>query len=59
MKKYISIKEAAKIVGVSDQSLRNWERLGYVVPKKTPGGHRRYTSSDLDSILKIMQSKNV
>lgn len=43
-----SIKQAAKYLGVSAQTLRNWEKLGRITPLyRLPSGHRRYTSEQL------------
>lgn len=43
-----SIKDAAKYLGVSAQTLRNWEKIGRIVPEyRLPSGHRRYTSEQL------------
>lgn len=43
--KLLRIGEAAKIIGVSKQTLRNWEREGDISPEYTKGGHRRYPLS--------------
>lgn len=43
----ISIKEAAKITGVTPKTLRIWELEGKLHPKRTNGGHRRYDISEL------------
>jgi excisionase family DNA binding protein len=48
----ISIKQAAKILGVTKQTLRNWEAAGTLVPSRTAGGHRRYTKAQ---VLKFQQ----
>lgn len=46
MSKFISIKEASSLVGVSPQTLRRWERQGKIaLPKRTNGGQRRYDVS--------------
>ncbi|MGN1392557.1 MAG: IS607 family transposase [Succinivibrionaceae bacterium] len=51
MNKIISIGQAAKILGVHVQTLRNWERAGRLVPDSvSPGGTRRY---NLDKIVSI------
>lgn len=43
-----SIKQAAKYLGVSAQTLRNWEGLNRLVPAyRLPSGHRRYTLEQL------------
>ena len=43
----ISIKEASKIAGVSEKTLRVWEKEGKLAPNRTEGGHRRYDIKDL------------
>lgn len=39
----MSISEAAEVAGVSQSTLRRWEREGKINPERTPGGTRRYT----------------
>lgn len=45
----VTIKEAAKDLGVSAKVLRNWEKAGLVKEAvlRTPGGHRRYDLREL------------
>jgi putative resolvase len=43
----LSIREAAKIMGVTNKTLRLWEVNGKIKSVRTPGGHRRYDLSDL------------
>lgn len=50
-KEVISISDAARLVGVSDETLRNWEREGKFAPFYTEGGHRRYYRSDIESFM--------
>jgi predicted site-specific integrase-resolvase len=47
MDKYLSIGQAAPIIGVSITTLRRWELEGKLVPEKTKGGQRRYKLSQL------------
>ena len=48
MNKFLSIKDAAKYLGVSPQTLRRWERKLKIVPSyRTIGGQRRYLAADL------------
>ena len=50
MNKFIPIKEAASLLGVSTQTLRRWERQGKLAPvHRTEGGQRRYEASQLIS----------
>lgn len=49
----LSIEQAAIRLGVSKQTLRNWETSGKLVPhEKTKCGHRRYLESQVNSIRK-------
>ena len=51
MKEYLSIKEAAEYLSVAEVTLRLWDRIGKLSASKTPGVHRRYLKSELDSFL--------
>ena len=43
--------ELGRIVGVSAQTIRTWERQGTITPAvRTMGGHRRFTNSHLQQI---------
>jgi len=46
----ISIGRAAKLLGVSQNTLRGWEAEGRISPVKTAGGHRRYLLSDIQNL---------
>src|SRR3989344_1581769 len=46
-KSLISISKAAKILGFSADTLRNWEASGKLIPERTSGGARRYRLSEL------------
>lgn len=49
----LNIEQAAFLLGVSKQTLRNWEASGKLSPMaRTEGGHRRYTKSQIDVIKK-------
>lgn len=43
----ISISEASQILGVNEATLRQWTDEGKLAAFVTPGGHRRYSRSDL------------
>jgi len=45
MNKYVSIGDAAKLLGVSEITLRRWDRAGKLPSVRTEGGHRRYDLS--------------
>lgn len=46
-KQFISISKAAKLLQVSPDTLRNWEKQGKLIPSRTAGGARRYSRSEL------------
>lgn len=50
MSKLLSIKEAAKNLGVSTKTLRRWESKGVIIPKRTVGNQRRYSSNELQDL---------
>jgi MerR family transcriptional regulator/heat shock protein HspR len=41
---------AARLVGMHQQSLRYYERAGLVTPRRTTGGIRMYSNSDIQRI---------
>lgn len=43
----IRIGEAAKMLGVTEQTLRNWEKSGKLIPERSPGGQRFYLLNDI------------
>ena len=46
-KKYVTPKEAQAILGVSEKTLRNWDKQGKIRAIRTPSGHRRYDTSSI------------
>jgi len=54
MKQYYSINEFSKILGVSAQTLRNWDRNGKLKPHHTStNGYRYYSQEQLNQVMKI------
>jgi len=47
----IKIGEAAKMCGVSIQTLREWDRLGKFKAIRTPGNSRMYRLSEIRRLL--------
>lgn len=45
--KFITISQAAEELGVSINTLRQWDKDNLLVPNKTPFGHRRYSLEKL------------
>lgn len=57
--KTLTIKEASQRLGVTCHTLRFWEKEldGIIVPHRTPGGQRRYTSDHLSVLEDIKRLK--
>ncbi|MFC1959688.1 helix-turn-helix domain-containing protein [Chloroflexota bacterium] len=45
---WVSLSEAAQILGVHPATVRNWADRGDLPMRRTPGGHRRFKRSDLE-----------
>ncbi len=49
------ISVAAELSGISEQSLRLYERRGLLTPDRSPGGTRRYSADDLVRLQRISE----
>lgn len=47
----VNINEASRILGVSESALRQWTDEGKIKAFITPGGHRRYSPTDLKKFM--------
>ncbi len=53
---YLLIKEAAEVLGVTQQTLRNWEKAGKLRVYRNPvNGYRLFLKTDLEVILKKLE----
>ena len=58
MDKYYPINKFAKIIGVTSQTLRNWEQSGKLVPHhRSDSNYRYYSESQLQQILGEQRGK--
>ena len=58
LEKYYTINQFSKILGVTPQTLRNWDRSGKLPPHHTSGnGYRYYSSEQLNQIRGIKPKK--
>ncbi len=49
---YLRIKEAARLIGVSEATLRNWGKQGKIKVHRNPvNGYRLFKKSDLEAVL--------
>ncbi len=51
----LSISQAAQFLGISEDTLRRWDKLGKLVPNRTLGNSRRY---ELSILQQIKESKD-
>ena len=51
----VSISEASRILGVSEPALRQWTDEGKIRAFVTPGGHRRYSVTELKRFMSSPQ----
>jgi excisionase family DNA binding protein len=52
----ITISEASRILGVSEVALRHWTDEGKIKAFITPGGHRRYSKTELNNFMGSRQN---
>lgn len=56
IKDYITIKEAAELLGVDKTTLRRWDKAGKLKPFRHPiNSYRLYKKADIDAILKRIE----
>lgn len=53
-----SISVAAELSGLHPQTLRAYEREGFVEPARSPGGTRRYSGAEVDRLRNISALAN-
>ncbi len=49
--RWLTLGQACRMLGVDESTLRRWADAGQVRTFRTPGGHRRFAESDLQSWL--------
>ena len=49
------ISAAAELAGMHAQTLRQYDRLGLVVPQRRPGGGRRYSLRDVATLREVQR----
>ncbi len=50
MDKLVSVGKAAELLGVTTETLRQWERRKILECQRTKGGHRRYLLSEIGKL---------
>ena len=57
MNKYITIKDASNILGMSKITLRNWDKSGKLKAHRHPfNNYRVYKLEDIDKVLEMIES---
>lgn len=46
----LTVAEAAAVLQVHPQTLREWERSGAIRARRTVGGHRRFARSEVEAL---------
>jgi excisionase family DNA binding protein len=56
LRDFLRISEAADYLGVSPNTLRNWERAGKIVAHRHPvNRYRLFRQEDLDGLLRLVE----
>ena len=56
LKDFLRISEAAEYLGVSPNTLRNWENAGKIAAHRHPvNGYRLFKQAELDALLRQVQ----
>ena len=48
---WLSLRDACRLLDVSNTTLRQWANNGYLRVYRTPGGHRRFLRDDVESFV--------
>jgi excisionase family DNA binding protein len=57
-RRILNAREAAEFLGISKNTLYRMEKEGYIIPFRTPGGHRRYEVKMLETYLENSRRKS-
>ena len=58
MKRYITVKKAAHLLGVTPLTLRNWDKAGKLVALRNPiNNYRVYKTEDIEIFLRKIETK--
>lgn len=60
LKDYLTVSQAAAFLGVSPNTLRNWDNSGRLKARKQPiSGYRLYQKSELNRFLKRLKNGKI
>ncbi|MCK9795386.1 MerR family transcriptional regulator [Isoptericola sp. 4D.3] len=55
----LTVSQAARLAGMHPQTLRQYDRLGLVTPRRTAGRGRRYSQRDVSRLLEVQRLAQV
>lgn len=55
----LTIGKAAKFLGVSIDTLRRWEKKGFVLAHRSPGGHRHFLKNELTQLFEKKYARQI
>lgn len=56
LSEYLTVTEAARLLGVCTSTLRNWDRAGKLKPKRHPmNRYRLYRRDELEAVLRSVR----
>ncbi|MDG3008202.1 MerR family DNA-binding transcriptional regulator [Paludisphaera mucosa] len=56
---YLTVKGAAEFLGVSAETLRNWDRSAKLTPRRHPvNGYRLYEKNELEAMLLRVEGRS-
>lgn len=56
-KQYLTVKEVARILGVSPLTIRNWDQRGRLVAHRNPlNNYRLYKVTDVENLMKEIET---
>jgi len=55
---YVNVQRAARRLGVSPVTIRRWTSTGFLPCTRTPGGHRRIATEDIDELARSIGDGN-
>ncbi len=55
-KKYLTVNEVAKLIGVTPLTVRNWDKKGSLIAYRNPvNNYRMYRIEDVEALLKQIE----
>ena len=54
-RRMLTVGQAADYIGARPSSIRKWSDRGLVPVYRTPGGQRRFSTDDLDELIRVKQ----